>query len=376
MKRAATALPILLLLSAVGQAQGQVSASVHTAFFAESYSFQQGFPYERLTEFSFPVGLNFRFGQRTQLAISTGWANVDLKAQNSALQDQKLSGVIDTETRLTVDVVPGRLAFIAGGVIPTGMQTVAESEVPALGAIASDIIGLTTNELGNGGSVGMGFVGAVPIGRYALGYGATARTAFSYQPVSGDPSDLKPGNEARFRLGFEGPMGPRSYIRLAGIYALRQKDEFGGATHDGVGDRFVGYLSLNQGIGSSSLIVYGFDVYRSGPRLERTALGSQPLPEGNLVAAGLRWEIPVGRQAAFAPRGEFRRSDQALPERLYGPLHESGRSIRGGADFRYQASNQFAVVVQADGLTGFAVLQGTRYDVSGFKVGLHGEWRP
>jgi hypothetical protein len=376
MKRPAIVVSVLLLLPAVVQAQGQVSASVHTAFFAESYKFQQGFPYERLTEFTVPVGLSFRFGSRTQLAISTGWANVDLKAQGGALQDQTLSGVIDTETRLTVNVIPSRLSFIAGGVIPTGMKTVGESEVVALGAIASDIIGLTTNELGNGGSVGMGFVGALPVGRYALGHGATARTAFSYQPVSGDAGELKPGNEARFRLGFEGPVGPRSYLRLASIYALRQKDDFGGQTQDGVGDRIVGYLSINQGIGSSSFTLYGFDVYRSGPRLEPSLVGSQALPKGNLVAAGFRWEFPVGRQAAFAPRAELRHSDQALLDDPGGSVKKAGRSLRGGADFRLQSSNRFSLVLQADGITGFTVLQGTQYDLNGVRVSLHGEWRP
>lgn len=376
MKRTAKLLPAMLLPAAI-QAQGQISANVHTAFFAESYKFEQGFPYERLTELTVPVGLNFRFGDRTQLAISSGWAKVDLKSQNtSALPDQSLSGVINSEARLTVDLIPSRLAFIMAGVIPTGMKTVGESELAALGAISSDIIGLTTNELGNGGSVGTGFVGAVPLGRYALGFGATARTAFSYQPVSNDPSELKPGNEARFRVGFEGPVGPRSYLRIAGIYALRQKDEFGGITQAGVGDRVVGYLSLNQGVGSSSLILYGFDVYRSGPRLEPTAVGSQPLPKGNLLAAGARWEIPVGRRSSVAPRAEFRNSDQASLDSPRGSLSRAGRSVRGGADFRYQTSEQFAVVLQADGATGFAVLQGVQYNLNGFRVGIHGEWTP
>ena len=138
----------------------------------------------------------------------------------------------------------------------------------------------------------------------------------------------------------------------------------------------MGYVSINQGIGSSSLTVYGFDVYRSGPRLEPSLVGSQALPKGNLIAGGLRWEFPVGRQAAFAPRAEIRHSDQAQLDTPSGSLKTVGRSARGGADFRFQTSNRFSFVLQADGVTGFTTLQGVDYDLNGFRVGLHGEWRP
>ncbi len=377
MKSAKILIPTLLLLPAAAASQQQITASVNTAFMAESYTFQEGFAYDKLTELSVPIGLDLQFGERTQLSISTGWANIDLKSQNPAtLPDQTLSGVIDTEARLTVNVIPSRLSLIAGGVVPTGIKTVAQDELAVLGAISSDVIGLSTNELGNGGNVGMGFVGAIPLGRFAVGYGATFRTAFSYQPVSGDVAELRPGNEARLRLGFEGPVGLRSYVRLAGIYALRQKDELGGEIQNGVGDRLVGYVSFNQAVGSSSLILYGFDVYRSGPRLEATALGSQPLPKGNLFAAGVRWEFRVGSQGLIAPRAEFRNSDQAPIDDPSGAVGKAGRSVRGGADFRYQANRNFAIVLQADGLTGYTVLQDVQYDVTGFKGGIHAEWRP
>lgn len=370
-------IPTLLLLPAAASSQQQITASVNTAFIAESYSFEEPFPYAKLTELSVPVGLDFRFGDRTQLSISTGWANIELTSQDAAtLPDQTLSGVIDTEARLTVNVIPSRLSLIASGVVPTGIKTVAQDELTVLGAISSDIIGLTTNELGNGGNVGMGFVGAIPLGRFAIGYGATFRTAFSYQPVSGDVDQLRPGNEARLRLGFEGPVGLRSYLRLAGIYAIRQRDELGGEIQNGVGDRLVGYVSFNQAVGSSSLILYGFDVYRSGPRLEATPVGSQPLPKGNLFAAGVRWEFRVGSQGLVAPRAEFRNSDQASFENPTGPVGKGGRSVRGGADFRYQTSRNFAIVLQADGLTGYTVLQQVQYDLTGFKAGIHAEWRP
>jgi len=377
MRHAAKTVPVLALVCAVAPLDGQIAVATHAAFFAEHYKFEDGFVFDFLSEFTVPVGIDASFGRRTNLTISTGWTDVELKSQNpTVIRDQTMSGVIDTELRLTVEVIPSRLSVIANGVIPTGIKTVRQDELSVLGAISSDIIGLTTNELGNGGSVGGGFVGAVPVGDFALGFGATYKAAFQYQAVFGDPSSLRPGNEGRFRAGLEGPLGQRTYFRVAGIYALRGADKLGGVVQNGVGDRIVGYLSLNQGVGSSSLVLYGFDVYRTNPQLSSTALGAQSLPKGNLFAVGARWEFRMGRRGTLAPRAEFRSSVQAPVDDPTGSIKKAGLSLRSGADFRFQTNRKFAVVLQADGITGLTRLQGVEYWLRGLRLGIHGELTP
>jgi hypothetical protein len=376
MRHAAKTVSVLALLCAAAPLQGQIAVATHAAFFAEHYKFEDGFVFGFLSEFTVPVGINASLGRRTNLTISTGWTDVELKSQNpTVVRDQTMSGVIDTELRVTVEVIPSRLSVIANGVIPTGIKTVRQDELSVLGAISSDIIGLTTNELGNGGSVGGGFVGAVPVGDFAVGFGATYKAAFKYQAVFGDPS-LRPGNEARFRAGLEGPLGKRTYFRVAGIYAVRGADQLGSEVQNGVGDRIVGYLSLNQAVGPSSLVVYSFNVYRTNPQLSATALGAQSLPKGNLFAAGARWEFRMGRRGTVAPRAEFRSSVQAPVDDPKGSVKFAGLSLRGGADLRYQANRKFAVVLQADGVTGQTRLQGIEYWLRGFRLGIHGELTP
>ena len=123
----------------------------------------------------------------------------------------------------------------------------------------------------------MGFVGAFPLGRYALGLGATVDNSFAYQPVTDSTVQLKPGNQVRVRAGFEGPLGPRSYLRFAGVYAVRSKDKVGGDPVNSIGNRITGYLSVNQGVGSSALIFYGFDVYRANPSMAiRMSFSARP----------------------------------------------------------------------------------------------------
>ncbi len=197
-------------------AQGDLDVRVSTLF--ESYSFDAGLPFKKITEFTVPVSITYQLGRFGNIALSSGYATVSLTSSDpTQLADQTVSGVLDTEARLSVNVVPGRLVALFTGSVPTGVKTVAFQELSILGAISSDVIGFSTSNFGTGGSVGGGFAGAVPLGRMAVGFGATYKRSLEYQPVLGRPDDLRPGAEVRLRTGIEGPIARRTYIRLAGI---------------------------------------------------------------------------------------------------------------------------------------------------------------
>ena len=104
------------------------------------------------------------------------------------LSNQNIAGMLDTEARLSINLVSGRLVALATGAIPTGTKTVQQEQLSVLGAISSDVIGFSASNLGSGGHVGAGFVGATPVGKFALGYGATFRLPLSYTPITGQPS--------------------------------------------------------------------------------------------------------------------------------------------------------------------------------------------
>jgi len=368
MKRTALTLSVLSLAS--GALHGQSVVNVRSAFFVESYHFRPGLSFSDLTEYTVPIGVDVPLGRTGKLSFSSGWASVKLTSAVPQIADERLFGPLDTEARLTLNVIPGRLTFIANGSVPTGKETVTQDELAVLGAISSDLIGFAASDFGAGGDVGGGFVGAFPVGRFALGLGGTYRQPLAYVPVIGQQEKLKPGGELRVRSGLEGPIGRRSYLRVAGIFALRAKDAVGGAIQNGVGNRYVGYVSFNQGIASSSLILYGFDVYRADPLLEPTATGSAILPRGNLLAAGARWAFRVGPQASITPRTEFRNSANAVDESAT-VLRLAGRSLRGGLDFRYRVSQNAAIVFQGDGFTGFVKDSGREIGIKGFRFALH-----
>lgn len=376
MKRGAMVLGLVgLLLPA--QAAAQIALTrARTAVLAESYEFDAGLAVREIREITVPLGLDLRLGRFADLTIASGWADVQFTSADTAqLADQSVNGVLDTELRLGINAIPGKLILLATGVIPTGIKTVEPSELAILGAIASDVIGFAAPTIGSGGSLGGGFAGALPIGRFAVGLGATYRYPLSYQPVLGDPRELRPGAEFRLRAGVEGPLARTTYVRLAGVYARRGKEELADSTRNGVGDRIIGYLAVNQQWGPVAATVYGFDVYRGSPQIEPTAAGAAVLPKGNLLALGGRLAIALTQQTRVTPRVEYRVS-AAAPDTSVTGLERLGDSFRFGIDVRQQITRGVAAILQGGAVTGSVVQSGTEVGLNGLRGALHLEITP
>ncbi len=369
---------IVLVLAAAGVngpvlAQGQVGS--RTAVICENYSLGDGLGFSDISEITVPVAFTARLGTFGTLTASSGYVAITVKQDGQ--EDLTLSGLVDTEGRLSINIMRDRLVFLVTGAAPTGMGTIDQTKVAILPAIATDVIGFASGELGAGGRVGTGFAGAFPVGRMALGVGATFQQTFSYDPVEGVPTTLKPGSEVRLRTGLEGPVGPRSYLRMAAILSIRQKDQINDQTVNGVGNRLTGYVSFNQGLGSTSLTLYTFGVSRSDPRLESTALGAAVLPRGNLLAVGGEWSLRLSREVELAPTAQYRVSN-AAPDATTSELEKLGNTLRFGLKLRATAGRNTTLVLQANRLTGELRQFGgaTPFsDVSGFRAAVHLEVR-
>ncbi len=378
-RRTIAVLVVVVSTAPVGMLFAQEIIGVRSAVLFESYSFDDGLVVRKISELVIPIGVDVDFGRLGRLTVSTGFVSADLNADPTLLDDQSISGGLDTEFRFNYNLVPGKLVLIANGAIPTGPKTVTRDELSVLGALSSDVIGFSSSDIGKGGEVGGGFAAAFPVGRFAIGVGGTFNQRLSYRPVTEDPRRLSPGEEFRLRTGFEGPLWRTTYIRFAGIFAARAKDEKGNQTQNGVGNRFIGYLSVNHGIGSHSITIYGFDVFRSSPRLEPTAVDAAFLPRGNLYAVGGRVDLAFSafsRKFHLIPRFEVRRSFQALDANTT-DLERTGSSMRFGSDLRLTVGRSAVLVVEVSGVTG-SVVQGPPPDIDfdGYRTGVRMEWRP
>ncbi|MDH3291840.1 MAG: hypothetical protein OEO20_13930 [Gemmatimonadota bacterium] len=375
MSRTALTLGILLAFG-TPHAAAQFPVRVSVSASVEGYSFDQGVVFSKVEEYAFPVGIAVPLGRVGELTISTGYGYVRLWSRDqSQLAHQEISGALDTQARLSWNVIPGRLVAFATTTVPTGVKTVEEQELAVLGVLSSDIIGFQAPSLGSGGSAGGGFGGAVPIGSsWSVGVGGTVRKPFNYVPIVGDGRTLKPGLDIRVRAGVEGSLARRTYLRVAGIFAHQSNDAFGDST-SGIGNRVIGYLSLNQGIGNGSLTLYAFDVYRGSAQLEQTSIGTAILPRGNLFAAGLHYEFRVTGRLQVGPRAEYRWSAQDAGGDASG-LEINGEAFRYGGDVRLQLMQGLAAVLQGSGTTGFLVQGTERIHFRGPRGTLFLEWSP
>lgn len=355
-----------LLAVAPGAAQAQLRTTVRAQTIVESYAFDPGLGYSKVVEFAVPVGIDLAFGRRVNVTLSSGY--VSLEVQPDA-DFAGVHGMIDTQARIGINLIPGRLITVITGSVPTGIK-VDRDQAAVLGPIASDVIGFAIPGLGSGGSVGGGLIGALPVGRYAVGLGATYSYGFTYRPFQNDDVELVPGSELRARLGIEGPLARTTYLRVATVFSSRARDEFAGAVQPGIGQRVVGYAELVQGLGRMQLTLYGFDVYRGKPAVEGTLVGPAVLPKGNLIAAGFRHLIPVTRQFSVAPRAEWRMSTQA-DEATGSGLKKAGSSLRIGFDARQTFSPGATLSLFGSGLFG-SIRPGGGADVplSGWRAGL------
>ena len=364
----------LTLLAVPASVAGQVSVVIRGSALFESYEFSQdlGSSVDRVSELSLPLTLSAQLGPRTTLVIATGFARVSVTGQGQ--ETSLVRGVLDTELRLAYQAVRDRVTVFATSSFPTGMGSVGPSKLSILNVLASDVIGFSSANLGRGGAVGGGIAVSAPVGRMALGVAASYTANGTYQPVRGQPGEFRPGGEMRVRLGFEGPIAQRSFLQTSAIFTHRGEDEVSGASQPSVGNTFSASVSLNQGLGATTLTLYVFDLYRSASGLVQTAVGTVFLNRGNLFAGGAQWSFPLASGTSVTPRVEIRDSKGDTGGSRTGflrGLERQGRTTRFGVDLRHRIGQRQAVVLRGGRLTGSVVdNMGMDIDVTGYRVSL------
>lgn len=359
-------LGIVSPLAAAAQAPGTTARS---GVFFESYSFGAGLAFRRISELTIPITVTQRFGNRVVLDVGTAYASASVREANGNTIDH--SGLVDTDIRATVGVIPGRVVFNLVGTIPTGATTVPDTTIPLFGATATDLLGFTTPGFGSGGGVSAGFASAFKMGSdWAVGTGASYRFGASYTPVKGG-STLTPGGEIRARVGIEGPFGGGKYFRGAFIYTTSGANEIGGGQQSTIGDRVLMYASMSMPFGRSNLALYGWEMRRMQARNAGTA-GTVAVPRGNVLALGARLDRPLTPRATLSPMLEFRH--ELFGGGAAGKMELLGYLLRTGTDLRYRMSDRATVVMQAQLAFGQLQDEGTSVSLVGPRLGLLIEW--
>ncbi|HEV2672371.1 MAG TPA: hypothetical protein VGU74_14860 [Gemmatimonadales bacterium] len=361
---------LLAVLSALAPsvAFAQAATTVaRTGVYFESYTFGSGLAFRRVSELTVPVAVSQRVGNRFVIDVATAYASAS--AQQAGGPDIEHSGLVDTDVRATMNVVPGRLLFTVVATLPTGATTVPDTTIPLFGATATDLLAFTTPNFGTGGGVSSGFASAFRMGaNWAVGAAASYRYGASYVPVTGG-SRLIPGGEIRARAGIEGPFGGDKYFRGALVYTTTAENDIGGGEQSAIGDRVLAYGAASLPVGNGQLSIYGWDMRRLRARNENVP-ATIAVPRGNVLALGARLDKPLSPNVTLVPLVEFRHE-------LTGPADKMellGYLLRGGADLRYRLSDRATGVIHAQLAIGTLQDEGIRVSVVGPRVGMLIEW--
>ena len=363
MIRVRVLLGVLLLPGALAAQAATTVARTGVIF--ESYSFGSGIGFNRISELTIPIGFTQRVGGRLVIDVSTAFARASVSEADSGTISH--SGLIDTDLRATLSLVPGKLVFNVVGTIPTGAKTVSSSTIPLFGATGTGLLGFTTPSFGSGGGVSAGFASAFKMGQnWAVGTGASYHYGASYVPVEGG-AEMSPGGELRGRLGLEGPFGGK-YFRGALVYTTTAGNDLGTGSESGIGDRILGYAAVSMPVGRAQLSLYGWEMRRMRVRTADTT--TVTVPRGNVLAVGARLDRPMGPKATLSPLLEFRHE-------LTGPgqrMELLGYLLRAGTDVRYRLSDRATGVIQAQ--LAFGTLHDPAKTVSivGPRLGALIEW--
>ena len=351
------------LLPGVLAAQA-ATTTARTGVYFESYSFGSGLAFTRLSELTIPISVTQRIGNRLVIDVGTAYASASVH-EAAGTGTITHSGLVDTDIRATLGVIPGKLVFNLVGTIPTGATEVSDTKIPLFGATATDLLGFTTPAFGSGGGITAGFASAFKMGSdWAVGTGASYRYGASYVPVKGG-SEVSPGGEIRARLGLEGPFGGGKYFRGALIYTNTAANDISGGSQSTIGNRVLGYAAVSMPLGKSQFSVYGWDMRRL-----QAAPGPVPVPRGNVLALGAKLDRPLSPKTTLSPLLEFRHelTDNGARMALLGYL------LRAGTDLRYRLSDRAAGVVQAQLAFGTLHDEGKSVSIVGPRLGLFIEW--
>jgi len=367
-------LAVLLLAAtplAAQEPRADLATAAKTGVILYAYSFGSGFAFHNVVEWTVPVTVSQHLGPRLTVDLSAAFARASGATTSGTFH---VSGFTDTDVRASWATVSGHLIISVAGTLPTGLATVPDSTVPLLSALATDLLAFTTPTLGTGGGATGGFATAVRLGeRWAGGVAASYRWHAGYTPVSGG-GRLEPGGEVRVRLGVEGPLGAGGggYLRAAAVYTTSGADTTASSaatpsgSRSGIGDRILVYSSVSLPAGASSLVFYGYDMYRLRPHgLTAADSNTVEVPRGNVFALGARLERTLSPALGLAPNVEFR-SEQTGAS--VGSLTLLGWIVRPGVDLRYRASGSVTLLVQgqtafgrlADGNGGSVAVVGPR----------------
>jgi len=306
LRRSALSALVTLLGAASPLAAQLPLAGVGAGVRFESYSFSDAAKVniDHVQLLTIPVSARVLIGQRVELGLSGAYARGTLQRQ--AGQESQLSGLTDTEVRLTAILAGDRLRLGAVALLPTGTSELDPSELDVAGLVAADVLPFTISNWGTGGGIGANASAALPVAEgTSIGLSAGYVLAREYQPISASsPFNYRPGNQLHLRAALDQMIGTASRATLQLTYQQYGADERDNTNIYQAGDRLQAVATLAFPAGPrGSAIVYGGWLRRLEGTYTNPLLPITPVEDVLYAGGGLRQ--PLGR-LVLTPSADLR----------------------------------------------------------------------
>jgi hypothetical protein len=332
-----------VLMGAAGAAHAQmpgVQAGAGVTLQSYSFAAPDDAGIDRISLLTVPLSAQAQLLRSLELHIGTAFARGSMERPGAG--EATLSGLTDTQVRLTFATPRDRVRLTAIGVLPTGQTELTAAEMDLAGVIAADLLPFAIANWGTGGGVGLSAAAAVPLGpATSFGISGGYVVARRFEPLADARFAYRPGNQLHVRGAVDHSFGTSGKASVQVSWQQFGTDEAAGANLYQAGDRLqvVGSYAFAAGPRSSGIAFAGYlrrgegqytDVVRVipvqdlvygglGMRLPAGGLVLTPLADvrvvgredgrdqGYVVSAGTGLEIPLGGPLVLVPnvRGRF-----------------------------------------------------------------------
>ena len=327
----------------------------------ESYKFgsAQLTNIDKISLFTVPIVARANLLPQLDLTVNGAFASANLTRPNGT--STSLSGLTDTEIRLTYTTMGDRVRLSAVGLAPTGKSKLSADEMDVMGVIAADLLPFTISNWGSGGGLGVNAAVAMPLSdRSTLGVSTGFVAARKYEPLSATSFAYRPGNQLQVRAAADRTFGASAKGSLQVAYLHYSQDQNAGVNFYQAGDRLQASSSLAFAAGANGTGIVYLGYLRRGEGKYTSVV--RVTPAQDLVYAGTAFRRPMGGNVLVP----------SLDVRLLGNESgvDQGRTISAGLGVEIPR-NSFEMYPQAKARFGQLTMRSSQSsNFTGFEVGL------
>ena len=360
MRRMSLAIAALLV---AGSLEAQDRAGVRAG--AQYVQYKLGGSLDQtISEFAVPIFVVVPVTRMLTVDVGTAWATSEVKATSGT---STITGFTDTQVRTNLSLGTDALILTAGVNIPTGRETATVDEFDAATRIGSDLLSFPITNMGTGfgGTGGLAF--ARSLGNWNLGLGASVRMTQAYRPLrfaADSTLRYQPGNEYRARIGADRTLGS-GMLAFGFTFSTFGRDSVANSVYNS-GDRYIGQVAWSTQLGTGSMSVVAWNLYRGAGTQGRTTR----VPWENLTSGSLGFSFPMGRatiEPSIQTKYWLQRVDQS------GELAaRTDRSVLAEGELRFRVPAGRMFLVPAVGYSGGRLATGpdNTVPITGFRGSL------